>query len=497
MKRRDFNLNLLRMAGAGSLIGIAGEAIAKAAPEMAIPSLGATGAVGAAIPASSDPRLKGSYRFSRGLWNYVHLEGTPAEIGFQHGYLLAPEIADAFKAVSFTNCRGTGKDHAFFEKAATEMLWPKVYPEYQEEIEGIHRGLQARGVRDMNLADVIWLNAMEELSDYYVPWYDKQHKAPPAPASKGHCSAFVATGSMTKDRHIVMAHNCWTSYMHGERWNVIFDIAPKSGYRILMDGFPGIIISDDDFGINSAGFMVTETTITAFHGWNPDGRPEFARARKAMQYASSIDDFVKIMLDENNGGYANDWLLGDRKTNEVAQFELGLKAHKLWRSKDGYYVGSNFVSDPKVLAEDTTFDPNDLSTSPNARHVRWEQLMKQYKGQIDVELGKRFLADHYDTYEKKEQAGIRTLCGHGDLTPYRDKAFDTKPYDPMGAIQGKVTDSRMTGEMRFAARRGHPCGGDFRVAPFLKAHPEFAWQSPLLRDMIAGPWTDFKISDQA
>ncbi|HEV2416743.1 MAG TPA: C45 family peptidase, partial [Terriglobia bacterium] len=384
MKRRDFNLNLLRMAGAGSLIGIAGEAIAKAAPAMTIPSLGAMGGVGESVPASSDPRLKGSYRFSRGLWNYVHMEGTPAEIGFQHGYLLAPEIADAFKAVSFTNCRGTGKDHAFFEKAATEMLWPKVYPEYQEEIEGIHRGLQARGVRDMNLADVIWLNAMEELSDYYVPWYDKQHKAPPAPAGKGHCSAFVATGSMTKDRHIVMAHNCWTSYMHGERWNVIFDIAPKSGYRILMDGFPGIIISDDDFGINSAGFMVTETTITAFHGWNPDGRPEFARARKAMQYASSIDDFVKIMLDENNGGYANDWLLGDRKTNEVAQFELGLKAHKLWRSKDGYYVGSNFVSDPKVLAEDTTFDANDLSTSPNARRVRWEQLMKQYKGQIDV-----------------------------------------------------------------------------------------------------------------
>ncbi|HEV2498485.1 MAG TPA: C45 family peptidase, partial [Terriglobia bacterium] len=384
MQRRDFNLNLLRMAGAGSLIGIVGEAIAKTAPAMTIPSLGAMGAVGAAVPTSSDPRLKGSYRFSRGLWNYVHLEGTPAEIGFQHGYLLAPEIADAFKAVSFTNCRGTGKDHAFFEKAATEMLWPKVYPEYQEEIEGIHQGLQARGVRDMNLADVIWLNAMEELSDYYVPWYDKQHKAPPAPAGKGHCSAFVATGSMTKDRHIVMAHNCWTSYMHGERWNVIFDIAPKSGYRILMDGFPGIIISDDDFGINSAGFMVTETTITAFHGWNPDGRPEFARARKAMQYASSIDDFVKIMLDENNGGYANDWLLGDRKTNEVAQFELGLKAHKLWRSKDGYYVGSNFVSDPKVLAEDTTFDANDLSTSPNARRVRWEQLMKQYKGQIDV-----------------------------------------------------------------------------------------------------------------
>ena len=34
------------------------------------------------------------------------------------------------------------------------------------------------------------------------------------------------------------------------------------------------------------------------------------------------------MLDGNNGGYANDWLLGDSKTGEIAQLELGLKAYR-------------------------------------------------------------------------------------------------------------------------------------------------------------------------
>jgi len=120
-----------------------------------------------------------------------------------------------------------------------------------------------------------------------------------------------------------MAHSLWTSYLHGERWNIIFDIVPKHGHRILMDGFPGVITSDDDFGINSAGMMITETTITQFHGWNPDGIPEFVRARKAMQYASSIDDYVRIMLDGNNGGYANDWLLGDRKREKSPGLNLG------------------------------------------------------------------------------------------------------------------------------------------------------------------------------
>ena len=38
------------------------------------------------------------------------------------------------------------------------------------------------------------------------------------------------------------------------------------GSRILMDGEPGVITSQDDFGVNDAGLMVTETTITAIRG---------------------------------------------------------------------------------------------------------------------------------------------------------------------------------------------------------------------------------------
>ena len=68
-----------------------------------------------------------------------------------------------------------------------------------------------------------------------------------------------------------MAHNNWTSYLSGERWRIVFDIAPEHGYRILMDGFPGVITSDDDFGVNADGLMVTETTITQFKGWDPNG----------------------------------------------------------------------------------------------------------------------------------------------------------------------------------------------------------------------------------
>ncbi len=445
-----------------------------------------------------DLRLQGAYRFDQGGWVYVHLEGTPAKIGFAHGYLLAPEITDAFQAVKLRATHDTKRDWDFFRKAAREMLWPRIDSEYQEELGGIAQGLAARGVA-MDQDDVVALNAMEELPDYYVPWYDREHKVAGAPklTSPGNCSAFVATGSFTRDGRIVIAHNNWTGYLQGERWRVVFDLVPARGHRILMDGFPGVITSDDDFGVSDAGLMVTETTITQFEGWNPNGKPEFERSRKALQYADSIDDYVRIMLNGNNGGYANDWLLADRKTGEIAQFELGLKHDRVWRTKDGYFVGSNFALDPEVLKEDTKFDPADRGSSPNARRQRWEELMKASKGKIDVALAQRLLSDHFDAFGKKEEANERVLCGHTDASPRGIKEWEWGPYYPGGAVQGKATDSPMAEAMSFVARMGHPCGKDFLAAPFLAAHPEYSWQSPLLRDMKAGPWTTFRAGQRA
>jgi hypothetical protein len=450
--------------------------------------------------AKRDARLKGAYRFTESGWIYVHLQGTPEEIGFQHGYLLAPEIEDAFKAVRLEDVHNTHHDWAFFRAAAHNMLWPKIYPEYQAELKGIVEGLHARGVK-LDLDDIVALNAFEELPGYYVPWYDARHQkqesaagftpATPDPISLEHCSAFVATGSYTKNHDIVMAHNNWTTYVDGERWRIMFDIVPEHGYRILMDGFPGVITSDDDFGVNSDGIMVTETTISDFHGWNPEGIPEFARSRKALQYATSIADYAKLIDKGNNGGYANDWLLGDEKTGEIGRFEEGLKHTRLWTTKDGYFVGSNFPSDPQVMKDETTFNPQDMANSENARHARWDELMKQYKGKIDTQLAEKFEGDHFDTYEKKVDPDERTLCGHIDRNPRGNH-----PYEPFGAVQSKVTDSELAGHMSLIAHLGHPCGESFHVKPFLKAHPQYDWEKSILRDMPAYPWTTFTAGEE-
>ena len=445
-----------------------------------------------------ETELKGAFRRSENNgWTFVHLQGTPHEIGFQNGYLLAPEIEDTLKVTILEQIHGSKKDWQFFRDAAQNMMWPHIEPEYREELQGISDGVNAHGVKPgmkIDLWDVVALNAAEEW-EYYVKEYDRAHGIK-STASRGvpeHCSAFVATGSYTKDGKVVIAHNNWTNYLDGERWTIIFDIVPAKGSRMLMDGLPGVIHSADDFVVNSAGIIITETTIGHFAGYDPSGIPEFVRARKAAQYSASIDDFSRIMKEGNNGGYANTWLIADIGKNEIGRLELGLKNVTLERKKDGYFVGSNFPINEKLIREETDFDPHDMSVSANARHVRWEQLMAENKGKIDLAVAQRFLADHFDTYENKEDADERTLDGHIDLSPRGDEPWQP-PFGMAGAVQNKAADASLAAKMSFSAAAGHACGMDFKAAQHVRAHPEFAWQKDLQRDMNAHAWTTFTVA---
>src|SRR5690242_14660514 len=115
--------------------------------------------------ASADVRLGGAYRFDKGGWIYVHLAGSPEQIGYQHGSLLAGEIEDAFEAVKLDDTHMTRRDWDFFRRAAREMLWPRIEPEYQEELKGIVAGLKSKG-KSLDIDDVVAMNAFEELPDY-------------------------------------------------------------------------------------------------------------------------------------------------------------------------------------------------------------------------------------------------------------------------------------------------------------------------------------------
>ena len=132
---------------------------------------------------------KASRAPERSGWIQVHLEGSPAEIGFQHGYLLAAEIEDNYKEISTEMTHDEKRDWDFFRKTAQEVFWPRIEPEYREELTGIVDGLKAHG-GNLDVWDIVAMNAWLEL-----PYYDKWLEQSKPTVTADHCSAFVATGS--------------------------------------------------------------------------------------------------------------------------------------------------------------------------------------------------------------------------------------------------------------------------------------------------------------
>ena len=118
-------------------------------------------AVAASTTPKADPRMKGAFRRPAvSGWTHVYLEGTPGEIGYQHGYLLPAEIQDLYKVFVLELTHDDGKDWNFFRYAAKNVLWPHVEQEYREEMQGIADGLNAQGVK-LDVWDVVAMNASQ------------------------------------------------------------------------------------------------------------------------------------------------------------------------------------------------------------------------------------------------------------------------------------------------------------------------------------------------
>lgn len=91
-------------------------------------------------PKPHDP-LAGSSRKDKNGWVYVHLEGSPHDIGYQHGYLLSKEIDTMIKVLQYYVPYSSKHDWAFYRATSARLFWNKIDKQYQEEMKGITEGL--------------------------------------------------------------------------------------------------------------------------------------------------------------------------------------------------------------------------------------------------------------------------------------------------------------------------------------------------------------------
>lgn len=389
-----------------------------------------------------------AFRFEDKGWVFVHIEGEPYQRGYQYGYLVADEMKEFINKLGVK--KNTASPQAGWNEirfAADAIMLRKYDEEYLTEMKGIAEGANKAGIslfgRPFDLLDIVALNSAIDI-DYCA---DALHYTPNALTGKSFlaaedemalqdklhkCSSFLATKSATADKRIVYGQIfMWNGYT-GPHWNIIVDVKPSKGNRLVYETYPGGIHSGADFYINEAGIMIGETTV-AQTPYNPEGTPQSNRIRKAAQYAKSIDDVVSIMTTNSNGLYTNDWLIADTKTDEIAILALGTNKFKVWRSskndfyggqKDWYWSDNNNksldVRKEYIVNDDNA--PYDLAFRPVNRDITFTKFYEDNYGKINA------------------NAGINL--------------WNSSPINRPHACDGKMTTSEMAEKLMFFANSG-------------------------------------------
>jgi hypothetical protein len=436
-------------------------------------------------------------RYESEGWIHVSITGAPFARGFQYGYLTAAEYAEAIRVYRSMTYETLGMDYSFFVDEAVKFQKQRVTPELLQEMEGIAADFTKAGV-PTTVDEVIGWNAWIEMTGYWWPTVATPYaRFGPQGYRRNHCSSFIATGSATKDGRIVIGHNTFTEFWNGQFMNVIPDITPDQGQRIVMQTSPGWVASMTDFWVTGAGLVIVESTLVGYQGYDTTKVPEWVRARNASQYAQSIDQWVELMNTDNNGGYANMWLIGDIKTNEIARFQQVLYYQNFDKKRDGWFLGDNTSTDPRIRnleSSDTGY--TDIRQQTGARRVRWPQLLNQYNGRIDATIGQTMLGDEFDVYLGFINPSSRTISAHYDADPMYyvsdPNAVWNIPFFPGGSIDAKVTTADAARSMSMWGRFGRGDGAPFDADDFLRQHPQWDWQKGYLQSRPSRPWVYFE-----
>jgi hypothetical protein len=444
-----------------------------------------SGAARAQAPGSGDfqpdpasvQRHGPAYRFPQAGWIVLHIEGEPYERGYQHGKLLAPEIAAYLRCfAAILGPKAPTEAWHNTRRLVNALFVRRFEKEFLEEMKGIADGATAAGARfdgrPIDLVDIVGLNCWPEIETLDsaleatptglegIRFPHPQPRAKPDPRPE-HCSAFAATGPATADGKIVFGHITMFSLYAANFYNVWIDIKPAKGHRVLMCGYPGAMQSGMDYYLNDAGLLIAETTIGQTR-FDIKGKTEASRIRQASQYASTIDQAVEILKKDNNGLYTNEWLLGDINTNEIALFELGTHKSKLHRSSknqwiggtEGFYWGCNNTKDLELRLETVASvegRPANIVFHPSERDIAWQKLYHQHKGKIGVEFGKL--------------------------------AFTTPPLAAHPSLDAKFTTSDLAKELKSYALFGPPLGRTWE--PTFEQRKQF----PEIKPLVSNPWT--------
>ncbi len=347
-------------------------------------------------------------------WTVLKLVGPAYLRGYIHGSYLKSDIIKMRKA--FVKIVEKDFHVSMDEYLETIISWgipdqcKEHFKELHEEIVGIATGCEGA----MTYTELIGWNHLLGMYNYYSVSVEK-------------CNAVIA---FNPDGELVMAHSTHSEYITGMVQPYIFYYVPTHGNSFVMQSLPGYIFSGSDFFMNSAGIMGCETSMAMFKKRPEAGLPLFCRARVMMQYGTSLDECMKLLMHKNAGDYPCIWLIGDNNKKMLLKLELGADMAGIYTCKKGFVCSANIPECSRIIVEETEL--NEKGGIPAIeRFTILHTLMTQWDG---------------------SDTGLKNIFRHVGLCDQEKKRGDGG-----GSSDFKFAKSSGLSDLSFIANWGSPC----------------------------------------
>jgi isopenicillin-N N-acyltransferase like protein len=257
----------------------------------------------------------------------LHLEGSPYEMGYQHGALLKEHVRQNLKtllevkASEFTLAKvGPLK---VTPRAAIELILkiqePFVSDRSWEELEGVAAGA------DVPLADVRAANFIPELF---------------------HCSGFAIANSASKDGALYHGRVLDYAVDWGLQEHAVVIVAKPDGrvpwVNISYAGFIGCVT-----GMNAEHISIGEMGGAGLGHW--EGRPMALLVREALETSKSLDEAIAVFRDGPRTCQYY-YVLADGKTREAVGMEASWDVFTLIRPGESHPLLPRPLTDCVLLS---------------------------------------------------------------------------------------------------------------------------------------------------
>ncbi len=423
---------------------------------------------------------KASFQSQEGV-NILKMKGSPYEMGYQHGYLLAEKIGimitTTLQATIAYISLATGNDlktaEEWFNKGQSDAE-PYLPDEFKQEMEGIHDGCNDAGISVTLQQILLWNTNYDQWCIYSHPHYWHPYEGtgirPLANniQGAGGCSSFSAWNSATGgDGKLIFCKDEDNFNMPGQLENrTMFVADPDNGYGHVFFSYPGMIGLDG--GFNNAGFeMMTQLNSMKDETMEGCGIAIFTRLllTHVNTVEGAIDVFNKYPRCAGIAYHVADAINKKAAVVETSATKVAVRhpfigenflyqannsnCYPGWMGYDGY----NMVDDQKLVNELTDVssidawqkslhDPENKYVQAPSRVERYGQLLNIHYGNITVDIAQEIMSDRYDPYTQKTREKMQPSVSNNILCTicalYPDQAFTANP--PLGEFKAHIAN---------------------------------------------------------